>query len=373
MIIDRYLVREVLRTWLAVLAVLVLVYGADRFTRFLSDAAAGVIPADLIVRILALKLVEKLPAFLPLALYLAVLISLGRLYKDSEIVALEAGGVGLWRLSRSVFRVVAGVSLVGAGLSLFASPSVVSMRTALLEEARQQAESRVFVPGRFKEFGGGGQVIYIEAMDSETGRMSDVFVRVRTPHRQYVLVSDAAYRIVPSGAGARYMVLEDGWRYTGLREDAKFSLTRFERHAVRVEARPKESFVRARKMLATMALIDSGAPGHLAELQRRISTVVSIMVLGMLAVPLARTSPREGRYGKLFMAVVVYFIYSNAISIADNLVDRGTIPGVVGVWPVHGATALVAVALLAGRTPGGWRLAAKLRSAGLLRGGGGGS
>ena len=356
MIIERYLYREVVRTCAAVLAVLVLVYGADRYTRILSEAAAGLVSPELIVRLLALKLAEKLPVFLPLALYLAVLLSLGRLYRDSEIVAFGAGGVGLWRLSRGILGVVAGFSLAGAALSLFVSPSVASMRGALLEEARHQAENRMFVPGRFKEFGGGDRIIYVEAVDSESGRMSDVFVRVRKPHRQYVLVSGTAYQVVRPDDGARYMVLENGYRYAGLPGDATFSVTRFERHAVRIEARPREAFAGRRQMLATLALIDSGDPGHLAELQRRISTAVSIMVLGMLAVPLARTSPREGRYGKLFLAVVVYFIYTNAISIFENLVDRGIVPGFVGAWPVHAAMALVVLALLVDQTTGGRRL-----------------
>ena len=370
MIIERYLYGEVLRTCAAVLAVLVLVYGADRFTRILSDAAAGVVSPELIVQILALKLAEKLPVFLPLALYLAVLISLGRLYRDSEIVAFGAGGIGLWRLSRGIFWVVAAFSLAGAALSLFVSPSMASMRGALLEKARHQAENRMFVPGRFKEFGGGDQIIYVEAVDSESGRMSDVFVRIRKPHRQYVLVSGAAYQEVRPGSGARYMVLENGYRYAGLPGDATFSVTRFERHAVRIGAQPREALAGGRKMLATMALIGSGNPGHLAELQRRISTAVSIVVLGMLAVPLARTSPREGRYGKLFLAVVVYFIYSNGISILENLVDRGKVPGFVGVWPAHAAMALVVLALLVNQTTGGRRLGAMLRSARRLRRGG---
>ena len=368
MIIERYLSREVLRTCAVVLAVLMLVYGADRFSRILSDAAAGAVSPDLIVRILGLKLAEKLPVFLPLALYLAVLISLGRLYRDSEIVAFGAGGIGLWRLSRGIFRVVASFSLVGAVLSLFVSPSLASMRGALLEEARHQAENRMFVPGRFKEFGGGDHIIYVEAVDSESGRMSDVFVRVRRPHQQYVLVSGAAYQTVRPESGVRYMILENGWRYAGLPEDAVFSVTRFERHAVRVEARPRETFAGGRKMLPTMALIDSGDPRHFAELQRRISTAVSIVVLGMLAVPLARTTPREGRYGKLFLAVVVYFIYTNAISIVENLVERGMVSGFVGVWPVHAAMALVVLALLLDQSTGGRRLGTKLQSARGVRG-----
>ena len=371
MIIERYLSREVLRTCVAVLAVLVLVYGADRFTRFLSDPAAEAVSPALIVQILALKLAEKLPVFLPLALYVAVLIGLGRLYRDSEVVAFGAGGVGLWRLSRGVFRVVAGFSLVGAAVSLFVSPGAASMRWALLEEARQQAENQVFVPGRFKEFGGGDRIIYVEAVDPESGRMSNVFVRVRKPHRQYVLVSRGAYQVERPGGGPRYMVLENGRRYAGLPGQATFSVTRFERHAVRIEAPTKGLFGGGRKTLSTMALIDSGAPHHLAELHRRVSTAVSIVVLGMLAVPLARTSPREGRYGKLFLAIVVYFIYSNTLSILEHLVDRGTVPVFVGGWPVHVAMVLVALALLVDQTTGGRRLGAKLRSAQRRRGGGG--
>ena len=362
MIIERYLCREVLRTCAAVLAVLVLVYGADRLTRYLSDAAVGLVAPDLVLQILALKLAEKLPVLLPLALYLAVLLSLGRLYRDSEIVAFGAGGVGLWRLSRGVFWVVAGFSLAGAVLSLFISPSMAAMRGALIGEARQQAENHLFVPGRFKAFGGGDQMIYMEAMDPGSGRMSDVLVRVRKPHRQYVLVSGAAYQEVRPGGGARYMVLENGHRYAGLPGDAMFSVTRFERHAVRIETGPKETFGSGRNALPTMALLDSGEPRDFAEFQRRISTPFSILLLGMLAVPLARTSPREGRYGRLFVAVVVYFIYANAISIVENLVEREVVPGFVGPWPVHAAMALAVIALLVNQTTGGWRLRARVRT-----------
>ena len=374
MIIERYLCREVLQTCAAVLAVLVLIHGAERLTRFLDDAAAGAVSVDLILQMLVLKLVENLPKLLPLALYIAVLLGLGRLYKDSEITALGAGGVGIWRLSQGVFRVVAGFSIAGAVLSMFVSPNVVSMRESLLEEARQQAENQVFVPGRFKGFGGGDQIIYVEDIDSETGRMSNVFVRVRKPHRQYVLVSGAAHQVVRPGGEGRFMVLENGHRYVGMPGDAAFSVTRFERHAVRIEEGPKEIVVHKTKMLATTDLIGSANPHHVAEFQRRLAAVVSIVLLGMLAVPLARTSPREGRYAKLFMAIVVYFIYTNAISIFERLIERAQVPGFVGVWPVHAVMAFAVITLLFNQSSGGWRLGAKMRSmwrgAGKGRGGG---
>ena len=362
MIIERYLYREVLRTCAAALAVLVLVYGSDRFTRFLDDAAAGLVSADLILRILSLKLVENLPVLLPLALYVAVLIGLGRLYRDSEIIALGASGVGIGRLSQGIFQVAAGLSIAGAALSLFVSPDMASKQRSLLEEARQKAEHRVFVPGRFKEFGGGDRVIYVGAVDSGTGRMSDVFVRLRKPYRQYVLVSGTAYQTVHSGGGGRFMVLENGHRYAGLSGETAFSVTRFERYAVRIEEEPKETFVRRGKTLATMDLVGSGDPRDAAELQRRLSAAISIVLLGMLAVPLARTSPREGRHARLFVAIVVYFIYTNTASVFERLLERGAVPAFVGVWPVHAAMALVVLALLFNQTSGGWRLRAKLRS-----------
>ena len=361
-IIERYIYREVLQTCAAVLAVLVLIYGADRYTRYLSDAAAGLVSAELILEILALKLIEKLPVLLPLALYLAVLFSLGRLYRDSEVVAFGAGGVGIWRLSRAVLWVVLGFALAGAALAMFIAPSAAAIRFALLEEAKLKAESQVFVPGRFKEFGGGHQVIYVEGVDAETGGMSDVFVRVRRPGQEYVLVSAAAHQRVLPGDAGRYMVLEDGFRYAGLPGDAEFSVTRFARHGVWIDTRPKARAARARSMLATIALFDSADTRHLAELQRRISSVVSIVVLGMLAVPLARSSPREGRYGRLFVAVVAYFIYSNTISIFENLLERGQIPAAVGAWPVHATVAALVLALLARQNAGGRRADSGWRS-----------
>ena len=109
LIIKRYLYREVLQTFAAVLAVLGLVYGAVRFTRFLDDAVAGLVSADLIPQMLAFKLLEKLPVLLPIAVYLAVLIGMGRLYRDNEITALGAGGVGIWQISKGVAQGVAGI------------------------------------------------------------------------------------------------------------------------------------------------------------------------------------------------------------------------------------------------------------------------
>ena len=164
------------------------------------------------------------------------------------------------------------------------------------------------------------------------------------------------------------MVLEDGWRYAGLPGDAVFSVTRFERHAVRIEAQPRETLAGGRKMLSTATLLRSGNRAHFMELQRRISAAISIVVLGMLAVPLARTTPREGRYGKLFMAIVVYFLYTNALSIAENLVERGIVPGLIGVWPVHAAMALVTVVLIVRQNTGARRLGARLRPDWRLRG-----
>ena len=194
--------------------------------------------------------------------------------------------------------------------------------------------------------------------------MSDVFVRVPKAHRQYVLLSGAAYHDVTPDTGARYMVLEDGWRYAGLPGDALFSVTRFE--PARGPGRgAAEGHPRGRAQDARHDGVDrcrrarppGGAPAP--DFGPRSPSSCSECSRCRSHAP----SPRQGRYGKLFLAIVVYFIYTNAISIAENLVERGMVPALVGAWPVHAAMALAVLALLLNQTPGGRRLGMKLRSA----------
>jgi lipopolysaccharide export system permease protein len=104
------------------------------------------------------------------------------------------------------------------------------------------------------------------------------------------------------------------------------------------------------------SLWDSNDPNRRAELHWRIAMPISCVVLTLLAIPLSRLRPRQGRYARVWVAVVIYFLYSNLISVGKVWVARGTVPEALGLWWTHAAVVLLALVVIAGP-----RLATRLR------------
>jgi lipopolysaccharide export system permease protein len=346
LILRRYLIREVSQAFSAVLAILVLIYVSDHFLRYLGEAAAGKIAAEMIAKFIALKLATQIALLIPLAFYLAILIGFGRLYRDSEVVAITASGLGPIRLLRMVFWFAAGVAVMATVLSLYVSPMAESQLQDLRQRAKDQTEATGIYPGRFKEFHQGDQVLYVQEATSRTREARGVFGRLRWDTGEDIVVAETAHQLVDEVTGGRFIVLLNGHRYQGRPGEASYVVTQFGRYAVRIdESREQESHPRV-QALPTQALLRLDDISQIAELARRLSLPVSVLVLGALAVPLAHTTPRRGRFAKLLPATLVYFIYYNLLSIVENLVLRGDLPVGVGVWLVHGATALVAAGLI---------------------------
>ena len=343
-----------LAAFTAVLGILLLIYVSTRFVRILTEAAAGYISSELIFELLLLKLLSNMFVLLPLAVFLGILLGLGRLYVDSEIVAMLAGGVGLRHFGIGLLMLIGLVGSVDAVLSFYVSPTMARLQESLREKAKQESEITGIAPGRFKSFGSGSQVIYVESISPDRSRMQNVFVHVRQESQQHVLVADHAFHQIDAKEGERFMILENGYRYTGRPGRADFVITYFGRHAVRLDAGDRDENTGKLEALPTSELWNASSAAHTAELQWRISIPLSLVLLGVLAVPLSRTSPGQGKYARFFAAVVIYFVYNNTLGIAQKLVERGELSPWVGVWPVHLTVAAI-IALLFVRPKNPWR------------------
>lgn len=354
MIVHRYVFREVLQVFVAVLAVLLLIYVSNRFVRYLAQAASGYISSDVITQLILLKLVQNMSILLPLALYLAVLLALGRMYRDSEVIAMNAGGISVRRLAFALAWLGVGFALLAGSLSLYFSPKAAELQQAVFEQAKGEAQVGGIQAGRFREFGQGDRVVYVESIPADGSTMNNVFVRIRHRNGQDLIVAERAYPFVQGVEGDRFMVLENGHRYTGEPGQLNFVITQFERHAVRLE---QASTSGRRKMEATptLELLSQDTVASVAEFQWRLSVPISVVVLVLMAVPLARTSPRQGRYAKLVSAFLLYFIYNNGLSIAQKLVEREQLHVNVGVWPVHLLFVAGAMFALLAQSSLGWR------------------
>ncbi len=349
-IVDRYLLKEVVLNWLATTLLLWLIVLGNRLASYLAQAAAGDLPGYTVFTLLGLKSVTYLDALLPFSLYLGVLLALGRLYKDSEMAALSACGVGPAQLYRPLLAL--GV-LVAAGLSwlsLVVVPHANAAAYRIVASAKQSTSLALVAPGRFQEALGGDLIYYVENVSPDRRKMTDIFAEDRHNGRLGIISAASGHQRIDPNTGDRYLVLQNGYRYEGFPGDPGYRVMRFQTQGILIE--PTKPVVRMDLDASpTAKLWHGGRPEQTAELQWRLSIPLAALVLVVLAVPLSRTTPRQGRYGRLFAAVLVFIIYYNLLGSARVWVQHGDLPPAVGMWWVHGLALAAAGVLLYGRNP----------------------
>jgi lipopolysaccharide export system permease protein len=345
-IIDRYLAREVLQTYLAVLLVLLLIFMGRYFALYLADASAGEISGEIVIDMLFLRTITSLNVMLPFGLFVAVLLAFGRLYKDSEMTAMAACGVGPTRVLFTVSLIALLVALLVAGLSLWGTPWAHEKALQVREQAQTGTAFESVVAGQFNKIGNGGQVFYVESLSDDRTQLRNVFIQSNTAEGQLDMFSArAGYQYVDAESGVRYLVLVDGYRYQGLPGGVDFKIHQYEKSAVRLDVQDAAPLRRTRWALPTDDLWGSKRLTDVAELQWRFSMPLATMLLAVLAVLLSRTSPRQGRFAKLFIAILIFVTYYNSLGVAMSWVQRGVVPPAVGLWWVHGALLALVVVL----------------------------
>ena len=241
--------------------------------------------------------------------------------------------------------------MLTALLSLEVAPRVANLQAELVERSRGDVQLSGVIPGRFQDFSGGDQVVYAERLDVDRQSLARVFVRNRDGMQENVLMAERAYLQVTGREAARYIVMENGHRYAGDPGTVNYVVTRFERHAVLLGDSSDEPVYRKLETFSTGRLMELGEPQHVAELQWRLSAPLTVVILAVMAVPLSHTSPRQSRFLHLFTAILIYFLYSNGIGVAQKLVEREQLAEWLGVWLVH-AVALAGTGVLMLRQPG---------------------
>ncbi|HKK04818.1 MAG TPA: LPS export ABC transporter permease LptF [Gammaproteobacteria bacterium] len=351
MIIDRYVAREILLTLVGVTIVLLLILFSARLVAILADAASGNLPVNYIMVLLALRNISNLVTVLPLALFLAVLLALSRMYIDNEMTVLAACGIGVGRIVRTVLVFAVVMAVVVGFLSLYAAPWAEFHSQRLMDQGAAESEVYGITAGSFHDIGGGGGVMYAQGISDDRQDLHNVFLQ-SDAERHSVISAAAGRRYRDPRTGARYLEVEDGYRYDGHPGEKDYIVTRFKKQGVRIREPAVTPTSTMRKAMTTRALWRAGGPSNLAEIQGRISDGLWVIVLALIAVPLSYTSPRQGRYAKIFSAILIYIIYSNFLGVARSWIEKGELSPVIGLWWVHVLLLLFALALLGVRSGG---------------------
>lgn len=344
-ILDRYILREVTLTWLAVTGVLLVILVTNQLARVLERAAESRFSREVILALIGFSSLENLTVLIPVGLLLAIVLAFGRLYHESEMVAVHACGISVLRLYVPVLSLTFVLAVVLAWLALALAPNAAERVQQLRGVALRDAQFANLEPGRFRTVGGSGVVFYAAAVDAD-GTLRDVFVKRSQDRRIEIAVARRARHHVSENGLLHTMVLEEGRRYEGIPGERDFRITEFQEHGIPVRL-PAPSFTAADvELRPTLALLASPDPRDRAELQWRLSMPLMAFVLTLLAVPLAHLRPRQGRYARIGLAILLYFVYANLLSAAKVWVAKGTLSPGVGVWWVHALFAGFALFML---------------------------
>ena len=354
MIINRYLIREIVSPLLVMLAVLVTIFAGYSTSRYLADATHGLMGLDTVMLIVLLKITIALEILLPTSLYLSVIVGLGRLYKDEEMTALFASGVGPGRVLAVVFLLSIPVALLAASLSLVVRPWAYEKTFWLKAKAEAEFDVTRLKERRFYELGNGEQVIFVEHIDQHRKIAQGIFVQkdLKGPDDVLeVMSAQHAVQLLDQSTGRQVLQFQNGCSY-------EFSRTgtwrgkAMESGSYTVSLWPKEITPPEYKIKAasTPYLARSSSLADIAELQWRFSTPLATILLALVGIPFSRTTSREGKYARVTVAVFLYAIYYSISTLAKIWVENGTVSPFPGIWWVQVLLAGVVVLLFCHRS-----------------------
>lgn len=341
-LISRYIFREVLASTAIVAVVLLLIFMSNQFAETLGDAAADALPRDAVLRVFGLQFIQTLALLAPVSLLLGILLAMARLNRDSEMTALAACGIGPSQLLGPISMLALAVAGSVGWLALFEAPVAVSEIEAIRYQAQAEMELGALTPGRFTSVDG-GTVVY--AVEADGDSLFGVFIEREENDRIVVVVAEEGRRVTNSETGASTLLLFNGKRYVGRPGEARFSIEEFTEHGIPIELETTE-FVEIVEARSTASLLVSADAESRAELAWRLSVPISILALALLAVPLGRASPREGKYARFGVGILIYIIYANTLQIGRVWIEREAVPEWLGIWWVHGVLILLATGML---------------------------
>lgn len=336
MLIFRYLFKQTLKTQFAVMMVLMLVFISQKFVRVLSDAADGHIPGAFVAKILLLNIPDLAILIFPISFFIGVLFAHGRLYVDSEMSVLFACGYS----PRKVLGVTAMVGLVTFVLSgansLLLTPYSNHLEQQVMDNIQADSGISSITPGRFVKLSNKA-VAFIEDISSDGQHMKKVFVAHTPPRnnsRPSVVMAEQG-TIHKKSNGSQWLELNQGNRYEGNLSALNFRVMHFKNYHVLLKERSGNAHREKIKAMTNKQLIGSDDLEKIAELQWRIAMPFSVLILILLVVPLGTVNPRQGRYAKLFPAIMLYLSYYLLMSAARSSIEDGHLPWYIGIWGVH--------------------------------------
>ncbi|MBM7071593.1 LPS export ABC transporter permease LptF [Shewanella sp. 202IG2-18] len=360
MIVFRYLVKEVFKAQAAVLTVLLTIFVSQNFVRFLGDASDGDFSGTLVLNFVALNLPELLMLIVPLSLFLGILLAHGRMYAENEMVIFHSVGISEWYVTR-VTLVLALINMVAtATISLYISPWAEEQQNVLREKAKAEAGISAVIEGRFQKSPNGRAVLFVEDKNKQ-GNLSNVFV-AQLPDEDDVsgetnIVVAKHGKVVEEKDGEQQLNLEGGTRYQLKPDTLDYQVIHFGGYQMQIKDQEVEARRRKLNAMPTAQLIGTPGPEAAAEFHWRIAIPIAILMMTLIAVPMSRVNVRQGKFAKMFPAILLYLGYFGMLVAGKKAIADEVFPSFLGMWWIHLSAFIMGMLLLGKERPTGAKFA----------------
>jgi len=244
-------------------------------------------------------------------------------------------GVGLTRWIRPVLAYALPVVGLIALLSLVLSPWAMEKAHEFKHQLDSRDDVSAATPGAFRESKHDDRVYFIENVDAGQSRISNIFAQsVQHGKVGTMVAKQGLQETAPNGD--RFLVMLNGTRYEGIPGQLDFKIVEFERYAMRIEAAEAKQEATPTQSMSTLYLLQHPTSWNWSELEWRLGLPLSALVMVLLAIPMSFVNPRAGRSLNMVMALLIYMVYNNMISVTNTWVGQEKMGVVMGLVGIHG-------------------------------------
>ncbi|MBO9538462.1 LPS export ABC transporter permease LptF [Herbaspirillum sp.] len=348
MIFQRALRRELTSTAGAVFTTLFTITLTVMLIKILGQAAGGEVASQDVIALIGFQSLNYMPVILILTGFISVLLVMTRSYQDSEIVVWFSAGLSLTRWIKPVLLFGWPIVALVALLSFVVTPWANQQSSQYRERFEKREDIARVSPGKFQESASANRIFFVEGISGDASKVRNVFVNtIGADGKNSVVVAREGETVIDKD-GEKFVVMNQGRRYDGAPGLPDFQIVDFERYGLLIGAQSQSAAgdrsARALQMNELLAKRDGFARG---ELLWRIALPLMGISLMLLAIPLSFVNPRAGRSLGLLVALLLFVIYSNTVSVFQASVAQERMSFMLGWWPVHAVVALLIVGMFA--------------------------
>ena len=345
LILTRYFVRELLTSTFVITGVLMMIVISARLIVYLNQAVSGAIATDMVFYIVLFNIPSFLQLIMPLGFYISILLIYGRMYVENEMTVLHATGFSPAKVLKITLVSSTTMAILVAILSLWLAPKCAELLDRFYQEQQKESELSFLTPGRFHAIGKqGDKVSYTEGLSADRKEMEGVFIA----DGDVLLVADSGSQYVNEETGSRYLELKNGRRFDGTAGQAEFRSLGFESYAIKIAEESAEAKAARQEAKSSLALLQSAELEDRAQLHYRFGLILLIPIVTLIAFPLAKVNPRQGRYSRLLPAILIYMAYYSALVTGLSVMGDGKTPEWAGLWWIHAIFIAIGLLLMFG-------------------------